>query len=405
MDVRPASDASESSPGTVARDAQAPIRSFHLVDSFNIGGTESQMVQLVTRLRRAGWPVAVGCLQARGPLLEVVMAGGISVTEFPMGGSFFRVSALRQMVRLARLLRAGRYDVLHAHDLYANLLGIVAARLAGVPVVIASRRDLGSPWWESWARKVVLRSIQKLATVVLANSRAVAEYLVEVWDVPATRVTVIHNAVDLGKFAAAGACAPPFPPASEGDFLVASVGNMHSAVKGYEYLIDAARQVCAEMPNAKFLLIGDGALRERFERQAREAGITEKVIFLGRRSDVPQILSRCELLVSASLSEGMPNAVLEAMAAGLPVVATAVGGTSEVVDQEQTGLLVPPRDAGALAAAVLRLAKDPDRRREMGAAARRRAQTDFSFDRLVAEVKALYTAQLAAHARPQPRTG
>jgi glycosyltransferase involved in cell wall biosynthesis len=176
------------------------------------------------------------------------------------------------------------------------------------------------------------------------------------------------------------------------------VGNMNSDVKGHPVLIAAAAEVVRSHPEAQFVLAGDGPMRPEFEAQAEAAGLKKNFLFLGRRSDVPQILASCDIAVSASLAEGMPNAVLEYLASGLPVVATALGGNLEVVQDGVTGLLVPANDSHALGSALARLLNDSEFAAGLAKAGRGHVATKFSFDRLVAEVHRLYSQLLGKQA-------
>jgi glycosyltransferase involved in cell wall biosynthesis len=166
---------------------------------------------------------------------------------------------------------------------------------------------------------------------------------------------------------------------------------MHSRVKGHTCLIAAACTVCRDVPDAIFLLIGDGKERPKLEQQVREAGLEENFLFLGCRNDVPDLLAACDLSVLPSESEGLPNAILEAMAAGVPVVATCVGGIPEIIENGQNGLLVPPQNPQALAEAILRILRDSNLAMRLACAGQERTRAHFSFDRVVRELQQLYT--------------
>jgi glycosyltransferase involved in cell wall biosynthesis len=165
---------------------------------------------------------------------------------------------------------------------------------------------------------------------------------------------------------------------------------MYGRVKGHACLIAAACNVCRILPNAVFVLIGDGEERPKLEEQIREAGLESNFVFLGRRSDVPELLACCDLSVLPSEAEGLPNSVLEAMAAGLPVIATCVGGNPEIIVDGINGLLVPPQDEQALAEAILRILQDAHLGRRLSQAGQERVRAKFGFDRLLAELKQLY---------------
>src|SRR5580704_5056441 len=174
---------------------------------------------------------------------------------------------------------------------------------------------------------------------------------------------------------------------------------MHTDVKGHPWLIASARAVVHEFPSARFVLAGDGEQRPRFEEQVRKLALEQNFLFLGRRTDIPKILACCDIAVLPSRAEGLPNAVLEYMAAGLPTVVSRVGGNSELVEDEVTGLLVPSEDAVALSTALLRYLRNPE---EMSKIARRGQEfvsRNFSFERLVREVDELFSALLTERGR------
>jgi glycosyltransferase involved in cell wall biosynthesis len=178
---------------------------------------------------------------------------------------------------------------------------------------------------------------------------------------------------------------------------VVNVANMHSDIKGQPLLINAAREVCASFPQARFVLIGDGARRAAFESMAAELGLKQNFLFLGQRHDVADLLACCDVAVLPSHAEGFPNALLEYMAAGLPAIATDVGGSSEVVEHGVSGLLTAPDDPNALAKAILSLLQNPAAALELARAGRERVRRDFSFEQMIANVNAMYTELL--HAR------
>jgi len=378
-----------------ARPVKGSIRVFHLVDTLNVGGTENQLVQMALRMRQIGHRITVGCLRAEGPLLQVLQRAGVPVAEFRKEKTLLSFKGARQLLRLAGFLRWGKFDVLHAHDLWSTLLGVPAARLARVPVIISSRRYLADlEWYTPW-RNRVMRFMYRLSTRVLVNSQAVRDQLVTRDRVAPERVRVVYNAVDVERFAAVRQGKSKLLPAiAEGSRVIAVLANMYSRVKGHDCLITAARIVCEFEPAVVFLLIGDGTQRPRLEAQARDAGLEKNVVFLGRRTDVMELLACCSLSVLPSEAEAFPNALLESMSAGLPVVATAVGGSKEVIENGQNGLLVPPGNPEALAAAILRLVRDPRLAMKLAVTGQDDMRQHFSFDRLIAEVEQLYEEPL-----------
>lgn len=366
-------------------------RVLHLVDTLNIGGTENQLVQIAVHMKRRGYDITVGCLRAEGPLLRTLQRADIPVVEFRKGKTLLSWNGIRQLLRLTSFLHRGRFAVIHAHDLWANLLGVPAGRLARVPLVIASRRYLDDlEWYTPWRKRAVCL-IYLLATWVVVNSQAISERLVVKEQVPAEKIRTVHNGVDVERFSRARPEREKLlPNVGKSSKLIAVLANMYSRVKGHAGLISAARIVCEHEPGAVFLLIGDGPERPRLESQVRDADLDKNVLFVGRRTDIPQWLACCDLSVLASETEGFPNAILESMCAGLPMVATAVGGSKEIIVNGANGLLVPPGNTAALAEAILRLIRNPQLATTLARAGQNDMRAHFSFDRVMAELNELY---------------
>jgi glycosyltransferase involved in cell wall biosynthesis len=373
---------------------EARIRVFFLVDSLELGGTETQAVALALGLRQVHYAVTVGCLRARGPLLSQLQEAKIPVIEFHPQGGVDSIQGLYKLLRLSWFLRRGGFDIVHTHDLWSNLMGVPAALGAGVPVIISSQRDLSHlAWYRSWRRRL-LRSVQGLCDAVLTNASSIRDQLVGEEHFSLEKVRVIQNGVDLGRFAATRRGGrDTLRDANLGKRIVL-VGNMTSDVKGHPWLIAAVPAVLREFPRTHFVLVGDGSRRSNFERAVADLEIKKNFSFLGQRHDVPSILHSCDIAVLPSRAEGLPNAVLEYMAAGLPTVASNVGGNVEVMKDGVTGLLVPPENADALAAALLRLLRDPDLAEELGTNGCEYVRQNLSVEKLIERTDNLYSELL-----------
>ena len=354
-----------------------------------IGGTETQAVELARRLDPARYQVTIGCLRKEGPLLSRLEGSQVRVIEFSLGKGIDTPSGIAGILRIARFLRRERIQIMHAHDLWSNMVGIVAAKIARVPVTITSQRDLSHDAWYGTYRRRILRFLQGRSSAVLTNARAIRDGLVED-GVSAKKVCVVYNGVDIDRFRNVKSNREWLFPESAGRKLVALVGNMNSDVKGHPVLISAAAEVVKAHPEVQFVLVGDGPKRRDYEDMVEAAGLKQSFLFLGRRSDVPDILASCDIAVLPSFAEGLPNAVLEYLAAGLPVVATALGGNLEVVEDGITGLLVPSKDPEVLSRNLIRLLDDPILAAKLAQAGRENVQHRFSFERLVIEVETLY---------------
>jgi glycosyltransferase involved in cell wall biosynthesis len=384
-------------PSSVPQPRESPRparRVFYLLDSLNVGGTETQAVELALRISLAGYAVTLGCLRAQGPLIERLRGSGVDVREFHPKGGIDSPAGLYQMLRLSWFLRREKFEIVHTHDLWSNLLGVPAARLAGVPAIVSSRRDLAHFDWYQGKRRAWLRRVQNLSGAVLANATTIRDVLITEDGFAPEKVRVIHNGIDINKFQVSRDRDRLFPGVGDAKLIVL-VGNMHTDVKGHPWLIEAASTVVRDFPSARFVFVGDGERRVDFERQVAKLGLAMNFMFMGRRSDVAEILACCDIALLPSRAEGLSNAVLEYMAAGLPVIASRVGGNVELIQDGVTGLLVPPEDSRALSAALIRLLRDPALARQTAENGHEFVVRNVSFERLVYEVDALYTDLLA----------
>ena len=372
-------------------------RIFFLLDSLQIGGTETQAVELALRLDPTRYRVTLGCLQLRGPLLDRLEDSAVSLMEFHAHDGVDSPSGIYQILRLARFLRHGRFDIVQSHDLWSNLLAIPAARLALVPVVISSRRDLSHLSWYTPLKRRFLRHLQKLSSAVLVNSRQIQNQLLRDDHFSPELIRVVYNGIDVDRFSKVAADRERLFPGLGNSTLIVTTGNMNGNVKGHPALIQAARGVCSKFPQVKFVLIGDGRCRPEFESKVAEFGMKQNFFFLGSRRDVPELLACCDMAVSSSRAEGFSNALLEYMAAGLPTVATQVGGNTEIIQHRINGLLVSPDNPAALADAISCLLENRSLASQLGAAGRERVRTCFGFEQLISNVDELYTELL--HAR------
>jgi L-malate glycosyltransferase len=388
------SHATQASGAVNPQSARPQRKVFFLVDSLNVGGTEVQAVELALRIGVKGYDVTLGCLRARGPLLERLRGSNVAIDEFYPKGGFDSVHGVYQMLRLAKFLRGGQFQVFHAHDLYSNILGIPAAVVARVPVIISSQRDLSHLDLYRTGKRAWVRRLQNLSTVVLTNSKAVRDSVLTDHNFAPEKIRVIYNGVDTDRWVQGGRDRTWLAADGAGETWIVLVGNMHSGVKGHPFLIAAAPEVVRKFPKTRFVLVGDGAQRPDFEQQVAQLGLQRNFLFLGRRDDVPRVLSVCDIAVLPSKAEGLPNAVLEYMATGLPTIATRVGGNAEIIQDGKNGLLVPAEDSSALADAMLRMLRDPAFSARLGQNGREFVLREFSFARLIENTDQLYTELL-----------
>ncbi len=378
-----------------------PVPVLQIVNQFAIGGAEGQFVARVRR-HPDGFRPVVACLHKKGPNLKAIEEIGLPVEEFGLRGSLAQLNTGHQVLRLAAFMAAEGVRLVHANDFYANLLAVPAARLVGAKV-IASRFDLGH--WYSRAHHVLEALASRTADAVYTNAEAVRDMCVMQEGIPPDRVVVVHNGIDLEEFDRARrrpllAPLPGVEPDEDGRSrrpTAAMAANLY-AVKGHLDLIEALEIVRRSIPEVLVLCPGEGPMRPVLEQQIRARGLRDNVVMLGHRLDVPAILDRAHVGCLCSHAEGLSNAVIEYMAASLPVVATAVGGNVELVTDagsRANGHLVPPHRPAALADRLIGLLRDPPRRAALGAAGRARVELDLTLPAMIARTGALYERVLS----------
>jgi glycosyltransferase involved in cell wall biosynthesis len=392
-------------PPAAIDDDTARIPILFVIGTLEIGGAETQLVEMVLHLHRRFAP-AVCCLASSGPLAQRLEDAGIRVTTIGLRGARhgtwrrFLPALLRlpiDLVRFAVCVNAHKPLIVHGVLLHAYVLGALIGRLTGVPIIVASRRSLSLFKKDRRLLTTSERIANRWTDLIIANSDAVRRDAIESEQLAPDKIRVIYNGLDLTRYA------QPPDDALRRDLrlgpgpVVIVVANF-IGYKGHEYFLRAWAEVLRTIPDATALLVGDGAVRADREADARALGIDASLRFLGTRRDVPALLAIADLLVHPSLQEGFCNALIEAMAAARPVVATDVGGNREAVVDGHTGLLVPPRDPGALAAATLDILRRADRGAAMGQAGRRRACEHFQRSRMVPQYEAIYDALIAQHA-------
>ena len=374
---------------------------------FEPGGTERQMTELIRRLDPSRFTVHVACFEKRGAWLPKVAERAASIAEFPIQG-FARPATFGALVAFARWCRRERIEVVQTCDLYANIFGLPGAALAGVPVRIGSRRELNPD--KSPGQIRLQRQAYRCATKVVANSVAARGILLEEGLAPES-IVVIPNGVDFASYSGqsqpqthaglpAFAAEPQAPAglpavAAEPRRRVITVANLRPE-KSHETLIAAAGLLAAEFPDVQFQVVGDGPRRAELEALVRTRGLDRRVQFLGYREDVAQLLAEADVFVLPSRSEAFPNGAIEAMAAGLPVVASATGGLLDLIEHGHTGLLFEPGNAEALADALRHLFTGAGIAAGIGHRAQAQVRQRYSFERMVRSFEDLYVASLPA---------
>jgi L-malate glycosyltransferase len=369
--------------------AVGPIGLFLMINTFETGGSERQCALLVQNVNASRFEVHVGCVNPRGPLVSQFG----KYKQFPLGTSLLGWKAFRSRFALTHHLRQNHIQVAHAFDFYTNLTLIPCARLARVPVVIGSHRQLGDLLTPTQFRAQA--ATFRWCDAVVCNSQAGADRLAAA-GIAREKLAVIGNAMPGAIFEPAEPLLPPGQAPR-----VTMIARMNAHYKNHAGFLRIAAEVHKQLPDAEFLLVGDGPLRAELERQSAALGLADRVLFLGDRGDIPAILASSDLSVLTSDSEGLSNVILESMAAGLPVVAYAVGGNPELVNDDR-GTLVPPGNEAEFASVICRLLSDANFRREQGLNARRFAEQNFSLAHVCRQYEDLYMNLLERKGRGQP---
>ena len=380
--------AASSEPSAAQPDLKTSLRSslpgvFLMINSFETGGSERQFVALARSLSADAFRLHLGCVMQKGSF----MAGLGEVPAFGLGGSLYRWQSVKSRIRLARHLRTHHIQVAHSFDFYTNLTLIPAARLAGVPVVIGSQRQLGDLLTKAQSR--VQTAMFRFSDAVVCNSRAAADLLAQ-RGLPESKTIVIGNGLPSSVFERPEPALPRLP----GILRVGMIARMNTPSKNHTLFLQAAAELCSRNSKVEFVFVGDGPLRPQLEREAEVTRCRERVLFLGDRRDIPAVLASLDISVLPSASESLSNVILESMAAGLPVIASRVGGNVELLS-ENRGVLVEHGDASVLANAIEGLLRDPGQRNEMGSRARQFTKANFTLENMRQRHEDLYLDLLA----------
>ena len=369
------------------------MRALHVIRATGMAGAETHLLALLEGLRARGLDAQLALLTRRDLPLHDYRAAlqerGIPLHTFAMRGHL----EPKLLLRLRALMQELRPSLVHTHLFHADLYGALAASRAHVPALVSSRHNDNAfrrrqPW------RSLNRRLWRMADAGIAISQAVADFAVEIEDAPRDKLRVIHYGLQrqLSTNAERQALRSRMRTQLGIDQTQPLLGMACRLVeqKGVSDALQAFAGTRGEFPEARLLIAGDGPLRAQLESEATQAGLTGSVRFLGWRDDVPQLLAACDLFLMPSLWEGFGLVLLEAMAQGLPVVASRVSAIPEVVLAGETGLLAPPRDVPALREALLTLLRDPPLARHMGLMGMERLETHFSEQRMLDETLALY---------------
>jgi len=366
------------------------LRVMYFSNSTVRGGAEEHILTLLHGLDRRRFRSHFVCPHA----LANVLGGDVPPDVEVLPLSLRKPTDVESAVRLARLISARRIDVLHSHLFYASMFASPIGRVCGVPAIIETPhvREL---WRRGWIKRrfIVDRAVGRFVDRYIAVSEANGRYLAEVKGLPAKKIVVIHNGADVARFAVGAATATATRRAAldigPDDPVLLMVGRLEPQ-KGHRVLLEALPAVRRRFPRVTLVCVGEGSLLGVLQHQSHALGLDGAVRFVGYQSKPAEWFALADVTVLPSLFEGLPLVAVESLAAGRPVVATAVDGTPEVVLDGKTGLTVPPDEPGSLAAAICRLLDDPEERGRLGRQGRRWVEQRFTHEHQVEKTQALY---------------
>ncbi len=356
----------------------------YLIDHLKVGGAQRHLLHVIRNLDRERYApeIWVGPRDP-GEMAPEFERAGVRVRSFGIDRSLWSTAALTSIRRVAAELRARQVPIVHGYLFEGNALAAVTGRLAGTPVVLTSKRSLDR--YPRFDQRLAAIVSNRLSDRIVVNAESIARLIREHEFCPANKIVRIPNGVPMATR----------PPAARAEApRIGMVGRL-GWKKGYPHALEAVALLRTRYPNLEVEIVGDGTDRADLEALATRLALGDTVHFLGRREDVPDLLPRWSIYALSSVIEGMPNALLEAMAAGLAVVSTTAGGCGEVVTNGESGLLVPPADPRALADALDQLLSDPPLRERLGQNARTRVLQEFSLDAMMAAMDRLYVEALA----------
>ncbi len=359
-------------------------RVLQLVEDLKIGGLERVIANIAEGLNKEKYKVSIWCLAYGGEIANELIDKEVDVKVLGIYSYYNLVNILR----LAILFKIHQPYILHTHGYFASTMGRIAGKIAGVPIIIT---HVHSTYWGYNKRNLFIERILALFTYkIICVSNAVKNFVLNYEKISRDKVIVIYNGIGFSQFSIGQGNPAPTIPISADKKIVGTVASL-TPHKGHKYLIESAKEVLDNFPNVYFLVVGDGPLRKSLEEQVTLLNISSNITFTGIRNDIFNLLSTFDIFVLPSLErEGLPISTIEAMASGLPIVATNIGGIPEVVQDGMNGFLVPPRDSHALATRIIELLKDKEKVEKMGAVGRGIFKQKFTSQTMVQEIERLY---------------
>lgn len=357
----------------------------HLVEELTIGGLEKILTAIVLNLNKKKYNVSVWCLREGGFFADKLVKEGIDVKVLHISTSRNPLS----IYKLYRLLKSHKFDIIHTHAYSAGTIGRISAFLAGVPVIISHNHSVYGYYHKYYHFVEWLLSL--ITDSVICISEVVNRFANEAQRINFRKLITIHNGIDDVCAVTEKRC---FDLRKELGIpihhsVIGTIAHLEEH-KGLEYLLEAASLLLALRRDISFLIVGEGALKRTLKKLCINLKIEKNVIFAGERSDIPEILFSIDIFVLPSLREGLPLTILEAMACGKPVIATNVGGVSEVVKNGVSGILVPPGDPEAIHGAMIELLGDTEKMNKIGSEGKRICNENFNSRIMVEKIEDLY---------------
>ena len=380
---------------------RSSIKTLHIItESWILGGAQRNTLITIQGLKRKGYTVELACGPG-GPMVDAALDSEIPVTIVnSMVREIAPILDLRCLIENYKFLKRNRFDFVHTHSTKGGIIVRFAAKLAGVPIIVHTIHGTPFQWGFSWALNKTAILLEKIVALfsdkLIAVANLVKQEFLDVNICPGEKIETIYSGIDFSAFDVSVDVEAKKKELGirPDEQIVGTVGHLVER-KGHIYLIEAAQQILEKTPNVRFIIAGEGPYRQEIEKKIVECKLSDKVMLLGNRDDVPELLSIMDIYVQPSLAEGLGRSMTEALYMKRPVIATAVNAVPELIEHEKTGLLIPPKEPQAIADAIQDLLSHPEKRKRLGENAHRKVFPEFSANLMVNRIENLYLRLLA----------
>lgn len=360
----------------------------YLITEIELGGAENLLLELSKGLSKEKFNISVGYLKGQGTLKEDFETAGIRVVDFKMRSKFDMFC----LFKLAVFIRQEKFDIVHTHLINADIFGFFAAKIAGVNTIVSTKHNTDAFRRRKSFSMRLDSFVANRLSLNIAVSNSVRDFLIKYQRINPEKFKVVYNGINNAEFS---------PRKNKEDakidlglnskeYVVGVIGRFEEQ-KGHIYLIEAMQKIISEIENVRLVFLGQGSLKKSLQKRISFLNLGSKVTFLKMRSDVVNVLSALDIFILPSLWEGLGMAMLEAMAAGVPVIASDVDGIKEVIESDKTGILVPPADPGKIAEAVIELLKDEKRREYFSVMGQNSVQAGFNMFGFIKKIEKIYS--------------